>query len=124
MARITRFERYQEALAYLRESAAAIDQAHAVLKDIECDDISIEARGGAIDVLALSNQVEAMVREVETAECGDCGHELSKHSDPRYGCDHERGDVPVRGRDGHCIDVASGPCSCAWGGVAKVRKAA
>lgn len=82
MARISRFEKYLEALDYLRESAAAIDQAHALLHEIGLDgQAGIET--GALSPLryigvgTLSNHVDAMVLSAGTVECPGCGAILS-----------------------------------------------
>ena len=46
-------------------------------------------------------------------ECEECGHALSLHGD-QYGCEHERGDSWVTGRDGTQCLMAQGPCGCKW----------
>jgi hypothetical protein len=115
----TRFEDYTEAVRFLNEAADAIDQAHACMNDAGLDNIEVRtgvAQSRYTGIAALFKLVTEMEKEIQTAECDDCGHALSKHGGP-YGCEHERGDVPTRGREGHCIDVAGGPCACEWGRV-------
>jgi hypothetical protein len=110
MARITNFERYQEALAFLRESAAAIDQAHAIVAELGLAP-EIETHKIApvryVGIGTLSSHVDAMALSLANAECDDCGHAVSKHGD-KYGCEHELGD---EGR----------PCGCTWGSAAVGR---
>src|ERR1700677_5002182 len=86
---MTRFEEYAAAVKFLKEAAAAIDQAHACMKAAEIDDIEVQVSGG---IQELSIYAAEMAKEVETAECSDCGHALSRHNDAD-GCNYERGDV-------------------------------
>ncbi len=104
MARLTRWELYQEALTFLRESADAIDQAHAVLKDLKLDDIEIRTAHGPMGVLTLSILVEDMVRAALAADCSACDHALGLH-----GYKHA------------CAYGDPGTCGCTWG-MALARK--
>ena len=103
---MTRFAEYAAAVEFLKEAASALDQAHACMKAAEIDDIEVQVSGG---IRVLSIFAAEMAEEVKTAECGDCGHALSRHGD-KDGCEYERGDV-LRGDN----LVAAGPCSCQWG---------
>jgi len=48
-------------------------------------------------------------------ECISCGHPIRLHGD-KYGCQYERGDAWVTGRDGTECLMAQGPCGCKdWG---------
>ena len=43
--------------------------------------------------------------------CPECEHAIPLHAD-KYGCQHERGDSWVTGKDGTEALVAMGPCGC------------
>ncbi len=117
----TRFEHFKEAVYFLRDAAEAIDQSAASINDGGLDDINIQTSHGPQGIQTLSHQVSAMLKELETANCPECNHFLTWHFD-QYGCKYERGDLSVRGSDGHSINVAGGPCGCEWGRAVRAVK--
>jgi hypothetical protein len=113
ITKTTRFTMYEQAISQLEEAAEALDQAHASMKDAQVDDVR-SYRSNGLSVRSIVSHVEALIDELKKAECGECDHKLSQHGD-RYGCEHERGDVPMTCRDGGTVDAAAGPCGCRWG---------
>jgi ribosomal protein S27AE len=109
----TRFELWKQAIEQMEHAIAELDQAHATMKDCRLDDV--DAGGYRMPTIKhLVSDAEGLLRELRTAECDDCGHAIAKHGD-RYGCEYERGDVPMNCRDGGTIMAAAGPCHCKWG---------
>jgi hypothetical protein len=69
MAPVTRIEQYREARRFVREAAEAVDQAHAVVKDLKLEkDIEIRTVHGAMRIGTLSKLLSDMVLEMEAAE--------------------------------------------------------
>jgi hypothetical protein len=107
-------QHYQEAVRFLKEAAEAIDQAHSEMKDATLDDIEIRTAHGPMRIRLLSQHVSDMLREMQKAGCPWCDHRISLHAD-KYGCEYERGDVPMRSKDGDDVTTAAGSCGCQWG---------
>ena len=99
----TRFAMYGQALDQLQEASELLDQARASMKDAQVDDVRSGRFQESPTIKRIIQHIEGLIKELQVAECDDCGHRLALHGDP-YGCEHERGgDVPTR------------LCSCEWG---------
>ena len=110
----TRFELYRQAVAQLRKAVDALDQAHATLKDLKIDKAVEADTLHRFNARQLCRYMEGLLTDLNTLECEDCGHPLSKHGD-KYGCEYDRGDIQMGCRDGGTVLAASGPCGCEWG---------
>jgi len=60
------------ALEFLHEAEAALDQAHAQMRDAHIDCYTVDFLHYGVAVVDLRNMTARMVTEVETAECGEC----------------------------------------------------
>jgi hypothetical protein len=71
---------YAEALAELRKAEEALDQAHAMLKDLNLD-CYIEAgprmRSGRMTVADTYSVVAGLAKDLETVACPECGNDMS-----------------------------------------------
>jgi hypothetical protein len=109
----SRFELWKHALLDLERAIAELDQVHATLKDVRLEDVDAGGfRKPTIKDLVID--AGGLLQELQSVECDECGHAIAKHGD-RYGCEYERGDVPMTCRDGGTVMAAAGPCGCRWG---------
>jgi hypothetical protein len=110
----TRYEIWKHAVEQLGLAIAALDQAHASMRDVGLDDVPSDPNRNSLLILDLVQHAERILEGIKTAECEECFHAIAKHGD-RYGCEYERGDGSVSCRDGETIEAALGPCCCGWG---------
>ncbi len=75
----TRFAAYQESIRFLEEAAAALDQAHACLKDAKVDDIvTLWQTSRRLSIRDLRSILDGMLMCAREVQCEDCDKPLAE----------------------------------------------
>lgn len=75
-------EKYNEALSQLIDAVNALDQAHALLKDIDLHNyIATKTWGRHINLSDAVNIADGLLRDLQNATCPDCGKPFAANED-------------------------------------------
>ena len=87
MTKVNALTTYQEALSQLTDAVNALDQAHAMLKDINLHNyIDAKLWGRPVDISDALNIADGLLRDLQNVRCPDCDKPMSGSEDCLSGC--------------------------------------
>lgn len=100
---------YREAEEQLRIAADALDQAHAMLRDLKLDDYITTGRGQRHQtVKSAYGIIEGLLDDLKTAACPDCGKPMADNT----ACIENRCPELLKEREPYCYECRSADCNC------------
>jgi hypothetical protein len=78
-----KLEQYREALAMWEAACDALDQAQAALRDLDLDAVQTGYGPYRITVAGLATKAFQLLKELQSAECDECGQLISAHTDAK-----------------------------------------